>query len=129
MTTYTTFYNEKTRQFDIAEENCLAKDAKPASEYGQVEVSHFKSRGLAEVSIYMNNSRLKNGEIKMIKCKDCKKWFLLTKKSAEFYAEKGLKLPARCKRCRDERKKQAEEGKEISKGSSEPTNNDEKEVI
>ena len=65
----------------------------------------------------------------MIKCKSCKKWFLLTKKSAEFYVEKGLKLPSRCKKCRDERKKQAEEGKEITKTTIEPTNNDEKEVI
>lgn len=39
-------------------------------------------------------------------CKDCKREFYITNGEKEFYDKNGLKLPVRCKECRDRLKVQ-----------------------
>ena len=105
---YTMYFDGK--EFTVAEEDCMIKQAKPAAEYENIEVSHFKMREMAQAAADINNEKIASGEITMIKCRDCHLWFLLTGKNKDFYISKNLKLPARCKKCR-EKKKSAEAAK------------------
>lgn len=107
---YTMFFNGN--EFTVAEEDVLIRQAKPPKDYGNIEVSHFKEKACAQAACDMNNQKIASGEIKMIKCRDCKLWFLLTDKNQNFYIEKGLKLPSRCKKCRQKRKAKATQEKE-----------------
>jgi hypothetical protein len=43
-------------------------------------------------------------EDQTLTCKDCHQPFLLTAKECEFYVERRLELPKRCKACRQLRK-------------------------
>nr|WP_092074337.1 zinc-ribbon domain containing protein [Dendrosporobacter quercicolus]NSL49241.1 zinc-ribbon domain containing protein [Dendrosporobacter quercicolus DSM 1736]SDM89106.1 CxxC-x17-CxxC domain-containing protein [Dendrosporobacter quercicolus] len=48
---------------------------------------------------------------KTLKCKDCGEDFVFTEGEQEFYAEKGFENePARCRSCRDSRKRSREGG-------------------
>lgn len=47
---------------------------------------------------------IKNIEDKEIVCSDCGEIFTHTAKAQEFYAEKNLSEPKRCKPCRDKKK-------------------------
>ena len=52
-------------------------------------------------------------EDKTLVCKDCGKEFIWTAGEQEFYAEKGFEnAPARCRECRDKRKRTREGGEE-----------------
>lgn len=42
-------------------------------------------------------------------CKDCRRDFTITMGEKVFYEDKGLKLPVRCKSCRDKLKVQRRE--------------------
>ena len=42
---------------------------------------------------------------KTLVCKECGQEFIFTAGEQEFYAEKGVNEPQRCKACRDARKK------------------------
>lgn len=46
---------------------------------------------------------------KIIKCKDCGQEFIFTVGEQEFYKERGLNTPARCKSCRKARKLEGSE--------------------
>lgn len=50
-----------------------------------------------------------NGEGKEIACK-CGSHFFLSDREQNWYKEKGLELPKRCKPCRDEKRRQNEQG-------------------
>ena len=45
------------------------------------------------------------GQWQKHKCKDCGEEFYLTYSEMNFYSDRGLALPKRCKQCRDKRKK------------------------
>lgn len=50
-------------------------------------------------------------DLKIIKeCKDCGETFEITRGEEKFYRENGLRLPVRCKACRDRRRAEREEG-------------------
>ena len=52
-------------------------------------------------------------EDKTLVCKDCGQEFVFTSGEQEFYAEKGFQNePARCKECRNNRKKRARQSRE-----------------
>ena len=48
-------------------------------------------------------------EDKKIICKDCGSEFIFTKGEQEFYEERGLNTPVRCKSCRKARKLEGSE--------------------
>lgn len=63
------------------------------------------------VKYLLNNNSQTMDELKNVDftakypvCTDCKKRFIITEGEANWYKEKGLKLPKRCKECRDKRK-------------------------
>lgn len=55
-------------------------------------------------------------EDKTLKCKECGNDFVFTASEQEFYADKGFQNePQRCKACRDKRKNQGREQREMFK--------------
>lgn len=54
-------------------------------------------------------------------CKDCGEPFKIPQNEARFYESKNMSLPARCKECRDKRKKDGAKGTGY-KGRSERDN-------
>lgn len=60
------------------------------------------------------NNTESNFEDKTLVCKECGNEFLFTKGEQEFYAERNLtNEPKRCKSCRDARKSESKQDREI----------------
>ncbi|MCA9388876.1 zinc-ribbon domain containing protein [Candidatus Berkelbacteria bacterium] len=65
-----------------------------------------------------------NSEDKNITCRDCQQEFVWTKGEQDFYAEKGLSAPSRCRDCRTKRKQMRDQG-----GQGRPMSNGPKEMF
>ena len=48
-------------------------------------------------------------EGKSIECKDCRQEFVWTAGEQEYYRDRGLTAPMRCKECREKRKREKEQ--------------------
>ena len=62
----------------------------------------FISRNKASAAVAMRNKKEFLDTIKV--CKDCGKHYILSESEVDWFTEKGLKPPVRCKECRGKRK-------------------------
>lgn len=67
----------------------------------------FCSRDGASAAVALWNKKEVLDTVKV--CKDCGKHYILSESERDWFTEKGLKPPVRCKECRDKRKEKRNE--------------------
>lgn len=104
---YKYYFNEEAKQFDLIEFDLLSeKDFShdPESNLEGEENCHNCNKTSALNGVAKMNDKLASGEFTVHKCKDCSKFFIITKDEKRYFAERNLNMPKRCSACRRKRK-------------------------
>lgn len=107
MKAYREIWDEENNRFDyIAFEIKHEFDFDSAPEtnlYDSENVYKLEEKYMIK-GVMKDNERLRSGEYKVIKCKDCGKYFILTLDEKIWFEDRGLSAPRRCQRCRGKRR-------------------------
>jgi hypothetical protein len=111
MKAYKTCVNEETMKIDIVEFDIDKKfdfSHDPVtnlcdSDGGQS--LHGINKDAKLESVERLNKEIESGELSLLKCKDCERYFLLPRTEKEWFTSRGLITPKRCPKCRGKRKK------------------------
>lgn len=107
MLAYETYYNEKLKKLDYVEfpvNNMYDFSNDPETNLVETDSSHdINLKSLTEC-LEINNKNIADGSLSIIKCKDCGRYFQLSRNEALSFEAKGLNLPKRCYKCRRNRK-------------------------
>ncbi len=109
MKAYKLFYNEETKltdyvEFEIANEFDFSND--PKTNIAETDGGHNIFLENVQQDVEEINRDIKEGRMKILKCKECGRYFYLPKKEEEWFADRGMASPKRCQFCRGKRKKQ-----------------------
>lgn len=93
------YYDEVTKRFDIEDVKSLPTDVPLDS---PISWNAFYDTGITAMQTM--NHKLENGEIFVVKCRDCNNLFVQTKDEREWFLSNNLQIPKRCEKCRSARK-------------------------
>ena len=114
---YKILYNEETgsfysKEFAMINESDFSHE--PETNVYDYRNTHIIFEELNIELVEGLNQEIKDGELEVIKCKDCGNFFLIDKDEKEWYTNKGLNIPKRCGICRDNRKEETSNDYRIS---------------
>ncbi len=102
MDSYKVFYDNKFNEFSY-----IAYDSRfnPYTNFSEVygEITSQSKDWIVEV-VGEYNELIRTNSVDILYCKDCRKYFILTKSEKEWFESRGLDLPRRCPRCRNKNK-------------------------
>ena len=112
------YYSEDQKKFIVKSSDKKPEDAVPAAKgYEAFFCSLSKYEAFAQIAADEKNRKIEEGErIKV--CRDCRKYFAISKKTCDFYKSKGLKVPSRCNSCREARKEKLQSRSEAKKAKN-----------
>ncbi len=103
MKAYKFFYNEETGlvdyvEFDIAHDFDFSHD--PKTNIAETDGSHNVSLESTKQFVENANYEIEVGLMKVLKCKNCGRYYYLPKREESWFADRGLVPPKRCQFCR-----------------------------
>ncbi len=106
MKAYKTFFNEETGKFDYIEfdidhEFDFSHD--PQTNFTESDNGHTCIKESFMEGLKKDNEKIESGEWKVLKCKDCGRYYVLPKEE-EWFVDRGLNPPKRCVSCRGKKK-------------------------
>ncbi len=111
MKAYKEYFDEENNkftlfEFEVAGEKDFSKE--PVTNLADNENCHFCNAKLAHDAVENLNVKIASGEITVIKCKDCGKFFVLGNSERDWYLSKNYAIPKRCYSCRKIKKQNAQ---------------------
>ncbi len=100
-------YDEKTNRLyyvDFTVKNEFDFSNEPETNLYDAENGHNIHEDSFMKDLNEMNEEIANDLTKIIKCKDCSKYFILPKLEIEWFNDHDLNLPKRCPKCRSIRK-------------------------
>lgn len=116
MLAYKLRYDEDNKRFtaisfEVSNEYDFSND--PITNF--VEWDHMHICGFqraADAAEHLNND-IMLGKFELKQCKDCHRYFIITKSEIEWFNERGLVAPKRCTNCRAKNKKEKKENERL----------------
>lgn len=115
MKAYKYYYNEEKKEINLVEyhvDDMYDFDHEPDVNLSDIP-GHFVNYKDALNGVFEVNEKLRNRTCKLLKCKDCGKYFIMSDSEEYWFTSRDMTPPKRCINCRNKRKKErAEKNKE-----------------
>ena len=108
MKAYREVWDEQNNRFTYAEfdiKHASDFDSIPETNLYDTVHSYNPYESEVEKRVKEDNEKLESGKLKVIKCKDCGKFFIQTEEEIEWFNWRDMNPPKRCYDCRRRKKK------------------------